>query len=164
MHFMHNIAWMLDKYVKMASNFVAGRVVTFRTEDTMTGNSRDKVYIRADDICFSLVALFSSLSLSFFSLSLYLIVHPFYCILLEMSRDKALLTLLSRASPLRECFRKEYLVHEELVLPSYRTSNEHPKLCDTFNFIYITVEDIHFRDDACEIVVLLYMISSIYLK
>lgn len=37
--------------------------------------------------------------------------------LAEMSRDKAFLTLLSRTSPLRGRFTKEYLAHEELVLP-----------------------------------------------
>ena len=111
---------------------------------------------------FARCTLSLSLSLSFFSLSLYLIVHPFYCILLKMSRERALLTLLSRTSPLRGRFRKEYLISMRN-LSCHRTemSNEHPKLCDTFNFIYITVKDIHFRDDTCEIVVSLHDIFNL---
>jgi len=61
-------------------------------------------------------SLFLSLSF-FFSLSLYL-VRPFYRIPLEMSRDRTFLTLLSRTSLLRGRFRKEYLIHEELVFSS----------------------------------------------
>lgn len=115
----------------------------FCTESKMTENSVDKVYIRAADVCSS-----PSPSLYFYhylSFSL-LCARSFFRVLAEMSRDRALLTLLSRTSPLRGRFTKEYLAHEELVPATGGTSNEHaPELCDAFNFIYIAVEYSSFR-------------------
>jgi len=109
---------------------------------------------------FARCTLSLSLSLSFFSLSLYLIVHPFYCILLKMSRERALLTLLSRTSPLRGRFRKEYLISmRNLSCRRTEMSNEHPKLY--FQFHLYHMEDIHFRDDTCEIVVSLHDIFNL---
>lgn len=116
----------------------------------MTENSVDKVYIRAADVCFSLflplsVSLALFLSPRCFSFSL-LCVRSFFRVLAEMSRDRALLTLLSRTSPLRGRFTEEYLAHEELVPATGETSNEHaPELCDAFNFIYITMKYSSFR-------------------
>lgn len=69
----------------------------------MTENSRDKVYVRADDVRFSFV-LRSRADLSFSSLSLP--EGSFCCIPLEISRDRAHLTLLSRTSPLRRTFQE----------------------------------------------------------
>lgn len=66
---------------------------------------------------------------------------------LKCPETEPLLTLLSRTSPLRECFLKEYLAREELVLSSVTvaavgTDDERaaPELCDAFNFIYIAAE------------------------
>lgn len=127
MHFAHSTAWVPDKRVKMENNSRASCCIFFCAEGKMTENSVDKVYIRATDICSSLsfspslsVALSLSLSLSFFLLC----VRSFFRVLAEMSWDRALLTLLSRTSPLRGRFTKEYLAHEELVPATGETSNE----------------------------------------
>lgn len=137
-----------DKYVKMASNSAVGRGVVAQRARWRRIHG-DKVYIRADDVCFSFVVRARSLFLFSFCTwwSARSVALPWKY--LETGRSWHFYPV---HLPYEDVSGKNISsknISRNLSFRRRGTSNGHaPKLCDTFNFIYIAAEDTHLRDDA----------------